>query len=99
MSKNDFITIADELITNIADQIENSDPNGDKDIDLSAGILVINDERGTFIINRQTAAKEVWLSSPISGPYHFFLNDDGKWITKNGTFLGDVLEREFSIQM
>ncbi len=99
MSINDFITTADELITKIADQIENSDPTGNKDIDLNGGILVINDERGTFIINRQTPAKEVWLSSPISGPYHFFLNDDGKWITKNATLLEDVLDREFSIHI
>ncbi len=99
MNINNFITRADELITKIADQIENSDPNGNKDIDLNGGILVVNDERGTFIINRQTPAKEVWLSSPISGPYHFFLNDDGKWITKNSVLLRDVLDREFSIQI
>lgn len=99
MNTNNFITIADELITKIADQIEYSDPNGNKDIDLNGGILVINDERGTFIINRQTPAKEVWLSSPISGPYHFFLNNDGKWITKNDTLLEDILNKEFSIRI
>lgn len=51
-------------------------------------------EEGTYVINRQTPNKQIWLSSPKSGPkrYDFV---DGKWIYKHdGKSLHDLLNKE-----
>ncbi|MBE3044992.1 hypothetical protein IMZ48_21020 [Candidatus Bathyarchaeota archaeon] len=39
---------------------------------------------GTYVINKQPPNKEIWLSSPISGPkrYGYFISKDGR--DKNG---------------
>ncbi|TPP62369.1 Frataxin regulates mitochondrial iron accumulation [Fasciola gigantica] len=53
---------------------------------------------GTYIINRQAPNKQLWLSSPLSGPKRYdFLINKGKWIYKHdGTALHNLLNKEIS---
>ena len=32
-----------------------------------------------YVLNKQTPNKQIWLSSPISGPSRFEYQEDGKW--------------------
>lgn len=56
---------------------------------------------GVYVINRQSAAKQLWISSPISGPKHFDLVKDSNsqdiWkCNKTSVEFGDFLCDEIS---
>jgi frataxin len=56
----------------------------DLDINLSMGVLSINlgpaFQNKTWVINKQTPNRQIWWSSPISGPRRFEYNDKkDKW--------------------
>lgn len=49
---------------------------------------------GTYVINRQTPNRQIWLSSPTSGPKRYDYID-GKWIYKHdGVSLHQLLQTE-----
>lgn len=45
-----------------------------------AGVLTLNHPAGTYIINKQPPNKQIWLSSPVSGPkrYDWVVSGDGQ---------------------
>ncbi|KAL5245382.1 hypothetical protein ACI65C_012792 [Semiaphis heraclei] len=70
------------------------------DILFSDGVLTIQlgEPYGTYVINRQTPNKQIWLSSPISGPKRYDFNGT-KWIYKHdGVSLHELLTSELSKQ-
>lgn len=96
MNDAEFAQEAEKIIDKIAETIEEADPEGAIDIDLNAGILTLDTEHGIFVINKQSAAKEIWLSSPISGPYHF-VPKNRAWVSRTGADLFAVLTEELKI--
>ncbi len=51
---------------------------------------------GTYVINKQPAAKQIWVSSPISGPSKYDLVH-GKWTyLRDGSLLGNLLRTEIA---
>jgi CyaY protein len=98
MKDSDFTVKAEEIINKIFEIIEDNDKQGRFDIDLNDGILTMENENGTYVINRQSAAKEIWLSSPVSGPHHFAFHKN-RWISsKNGDFF-EILTNELEIKI
>ena len=98
MKDSDFTVKAEEIINKIFEIIEDNDKQGRFDIDLNDGILTMENENGTYVINRQSAAKEIWLSSPVSGPHHFAFHKI-RWISsKNGDFF-EILTNELEIKI
>lgn len=96
LSKSDsFSTFASKTIEYISDQIEDQDEIGIIDVDYLGDILKLLTSRGEYVINKHSAAKEIWLASPISGPYHFY-DDNGQWVNKHGVELLSLLEKELS---
>ena len=68
------------------------------DVNYADGVLtiVISDEIGTYVINKQTPNRQIWLSSPISGPKRFDLVR-GRWIyLHDNSCLHNLLHLEFS---
>ena len=68
------------------------------DVNYADGVLtiVVSDDVGTFVINKQAPNRQIWLSSPISGPKRFDLVK-GRWIySHNNSCLHDLLHVEFS---
>ncbi|CAF9924420.1 MAG: hypothetical protein GOMPHAMPRED_003629 [Gomphillus americanus] len=58
---------------------------------------------GTYVINKQPANQQIWLSSPISGPkrYDFVRDGDGKglWVyLRDGSTLTTLLNDELSLE-
>ncbi len=94
----EFLQKVEKIIYKIAETIEDADPNGEIDIDLNDGILTLITNHGTFIINKQSVAKEIWLSSPISGPYHFAFKDE-MWLSRDNVELFDILTKELQIKI
>ncbi|XP_055914245.1 frataxin homolog, mitochondrial [Eupeodes corollae] len=74
---------------------------GATDVTYGDGVLTVclGDEHGTYVINRQSPNKQIWLSSPTSGPKRYDFvgphKDKGKWIYKHtGETLHDLLQKE-----
>lgn len=65
-----YHSIADETLDAIAELFddlgESPSSPGDFDVQLSDGVLTVNlgAGRGTYVINKQSPNKQIWLSSP-----------------------------------
>src|SRR4051812_26479982 len=93
----DFSEKAEQALYHIAETIEKEDKDCLLDVDFFGDIINITTSQGVFVINKHSAAKEIWLASPVSGPYHFKLEDD-LWKSKGGDDLLTVLSTELHIK-
>ncbi|CAG5041441.1 unnamed protein product [Parnassius apollo] len=99
-----FEQICNETLESLSDYFEEiveKSPNlQGADITYSDGVLtVILGTYGTYVINRQSPNKQIWLSSPVSGPkrYDLILKDGGYWVYKHdGMTLHKLLQEEIS---
>ena len=98
MQDFNFIQEITKIFSYIATRIEEKDASGNIDIDLKGELVNITTENGVFVINRQLSLKEIWLSSPVSGPHHFAYNGNC-WISKTGEELFAVLSRDLRIEI
>lgn len=76
-----------------------------------AGVLnLVFPPVGTYVLNKQPPNKQIWLSSPISGPkrYDYVIQGEGqhekegsgqgKWVyLRDGTTLTGLLRRELGV--
>lgn len=97
LTESRFHALADDLLQTMVDVIEEA--VGDHaEIDLIGGVLTIELESGgQYVINKHAPNREIWLSSPSSGAWHFVYDADGagwrstrdpeQWLTR-------VLSRE-----
>lgn len=107
-SAADGVSIADGLYNQSADHtlellqesletyLEDSDVDN-SDVEFGQGVLTVKLGRhGTYVINKQAPNRQIWLSSPVSGPSRFdFIN--GTWIYhRTGQELLGLLETEIS---
>ncbi|KAJ8911963.1 hypothetical protein NQ315_012774 [Exocentrus adspersus] len=81
--------------------IESKEALKNADVTYSGGVLTINlgNNLGTYVINRQSPNKQIWLSSPTSGPkrYDYVLNGQ-YWVYKHDMVpLHKLLQSEFSV--
>ncbi|XVN43666.1 MAG: iron donor protein CyaY [Candidatus Rickettsia vulgarisii] len=97
MDDTKFAKLASKTIAMIAEIIEKEDPEGHIDIDFQGDILNLTTSQGVYVINKHSAAKEIWLSSPISGPCHFYYKE-GKWQSKTNNDLMVILEQELKFK-
>lgn len=73
--------------------------NNDAEVDYHSGVLTLKlGPHGTYVINKQPPNKQIWLSSPISGPkrYDYVRGTDDWRYARDGEELGALLERELS---
>ncbi|KAK9847095.1 hypothetical protein WJX84_003273, partial [Apatococcus fuscideae] len=75
LQEKDFHRYADvtlgELLDNLEEIVEGSEIP-DADIEYSQGVLTLNlGSKGTFVLNKQTPNRQIWSSSPISGPARY----------------------------
>ncbi|KAH0566565.1 frataxin homolog, mitochondrial [Cotesia glomerata] len=96
----EFEKISNETLDSLTEYfdelIEDATHLDDADVSYGDGVLTIKfgGEYGTYVINRQTPNKQLWLSSPTSGPkrYDFI---DGTWIYKHDSkSLHELLDTE-----
>lgn len=87
-----------ETLTEVLEELTESEKAPqDSDVLYSTGVLTFHlGSIGTYVINKQTPNKQIWLSSPFSGPKRYdFVN--GVWVYKhNGETLHHLLSRELS---
>ena len=69
--------VLDRLMAEIEDQA-----GDDLEVDLEGGILTIElPDGGQYLLNKHAPNREIWLSSPKSGAWHFRHNAEAGWIS------------------
>ncbi|MCP9259882.1 Frataxin, mitochondrial [Dirofilaria immitis] len=93
--------MADETLDKLTDYLDSFPDrfNCDKEYDINSSMGVItvkiSEKTGTYVINKQTPNRQIWLSSPLSGPKRFNLIER-KWIsTRDDVSLDSLLNNEF----
>jgi len=99
----EFHPIADEALETIQDAIDTAfekvtDPAPiEYELTVASGVLTLTmPPHGTWVINKQTPNKQLWWSSPLSGPKRFEYDEQySVWFsTKDGLSLGPFLVQE-----
>ncbi|KAK5637308.1 hypothetical protein RRF57_013020 [Xylaria bambusicola] len=114
ITDEEFHKLADDYIDKLVSQYEAmQDRRTDVDVEYSAGVmnLTINDI-GTYVINKQPPNKQIWLSSPSSGPkrYDWVIISEGQdqkqdtatgdWIyLRDGSSLSELLREETGVDI
>jgi len=101
---NTFLYLTNETLEGINDRfseiIEDHEKLSGGDTTLSDGVLTVKlAEFGTYVVNKQTPNKQIWLSSPVSGPARYDLVSSGEnigcWVyTHTGETLHSLLDKE-----
>jgi frataxin len=101
-TEREYYKVADETLEIIQDTVERAleDVGVEGEVSLSSGVLtiVLPPPHGTYVINKQTPNRQIWWSSPISGPRRYEYNPETKlWVfTRDGEIgLGETLNEEF----
>ncbi len=99
MKESEFLKLAMQEIQYIQDALENSTTEEILDIDMLDDILYIKlTNARVYVINKHSMMKELWLSSPISGAYHFAYNPTtSKWLDKKKNDIRTLLCQELRV--
>ena len=96
MTHSAFETLADSLLATheeaLADHV---------DAELQGGILTVEGDAGTWIVNKHAPTRQIWLSSPVSGARHYAYDAGvGQWQdTRGGGDLLTVLGAELGVEL
>ena len=116
LTPSTYHTLSDTYIETLLHHLETlSETSPDIDVEYSAGVLTLihggKSGLGTYVLNKQPPNKQIWLSSPVSGPkrYDWVQGEEGqgaeggvggKWVyLRDGTTLNELLEREIGVVM
>lgn len=102
MSLNEFTNIVDDTLEELADHFDYLADKGffsdSYDCLLADGVMTAKlGEYGTYVINKQTPNRQIWLSSPVSGPKRYDFVDKGWYYSHEpGKSLHKLLSDELS---
>ncbi|KAL4227878.1 hypothetical protein ACF0H5_013319 [Mactra antiquata] len=88
ITEAEYEEMADETLDSLTEMFEDLpekfDLDPDYDVTLNSGVLTvkISNKWGTYVINKQTPNKQIWFSSPVSGPKRYDI-ENGVWIYKH----------------
>ena len=99
-ANDDYVALADEALDTILEKADElSDARDDVEVELSSGVLTLKTPEGTWVLNKQVPNRQLWLSSPVSGPCRYE-HVEGTWThTRDGSSLSELLERELGLIM
>jgi frataxin len=95
-----FASLADSTLDRLMEGVEAG--SGDVEVELDGGILTIELESGgQYVLNKHAPMRQLWLSSPVSGAWHFAYDEAaGYWRSTRGSeTLGEILGRELGIAL
>ncbi|EAW10499.1 frataxin family protein [Aspergillus clavatus NRRL 1] len=117
LTDGEYHEYAEHYLNVLQNEVEKVQEEGfDLEAEYSAGVLnIIVPGVGTYVLNKQPPNKQIWLSSPISGPKRFdwVVEGDqmhekqdtrpfvnGQWIyLRDGTNLTDLLNAELTLKL
>lgn len=102
LCKNEYERISDETLDTLCERLEdiadsNSVPD-EYDVVFESGVLKlhISKDVGTYVINKQSPNKQIWFSSPKSGPKRYDYHDNSWKYSHDGSYLHALLQEELS---
>ncbi|KKY34640.1 putative mitochondrial iron uptake protein [Diaporthe ampelina] len=110
----EYHEVSDTYLEIILSELETlADKNESIEVEYSAGVLTFSfPDIGTYVINKQPPNKQIWLSSPISGPkrYDYVVTGEGQaqkedtavgdWVyIRDGSTLGELFLKELNIDL
>lgn len=117
LTDQEYYDYSEHYLNTLMAEVEKVAEEGSElEAEYSAGVLnIVAPGIGTFVLNKQPPNKQVWLSSPISGPkrYDWIVEGDGahekqdsrpfasgQWIyLRDGSNLTDLLNEELSLNI
>jgi frataxin len=85
MSDRSFESLADSLLEALEEGLGNV-----ADAELQDGVLTVEGDAGTWVVNKHAPTRQIWLSSPKSGARHYaFDQGSGLWRDTRGS--GDLM--------
>ncbi|XP_074055562.1 frataxin, mitochondrial [Macrotis lagotis] len=102
LDETTYEKLAEETLDSLAYFFEDlgDKPYTPKDYDVSfgTGVLTVKlgEDLGTYVINKQTPNRQIWLSSPSSGPKRYDWTGKNWVYVHDGMSLHELLEKEFS---
>ncbi|KAI0181239.1 Frataxin [Hypoxylon sp. FL1284] len=112
ITADEYHEIADNYLEALLTKYEELQDESDSvDVDFSSGVMTIKiPGLGVYVINKQPPNKQIWLSSPVSGPKRFDYvvvgegqdqkqdTASGDWVyLRDGTILGNLLKEETGV--
>uniref|UniRef100_A0A182W5L1 ferroxidase n=1 Tax=Anopheles minimus TaxID=112268 RepID=A0A182W5L1_9DIPT len=104
-----FVTVCSDTLESLVDYfeqiIDETNTLKNPDVTYGDGVLTVSfgEPHGTYVINRQLPNRQIWLSSPTSGPKRYdFIPDkrtvnEGYWLYRHdGVTLHELLQQEIS---
>lgn len=84
-------------LTNYLDDITEKDDRKSTQLDATSTGINFRNEFGEYVFSRQGAARELWVSSPVTGPWKFNVknkpNEKGSYEFRSRS--GPVINKEF----
>ncbi|KAJ5234265.1 uncharacterized protein N7469_003433 [Penicillium citrinum] len=117
LSPEEYYEYSEHYFNVLLAELEKAQEEGsDVEAEYSAGVLNVSlPGIGTYVLNKQPPNKQIWLSSPISGPkrYDWIVEGDrmhekqetrefvnGQWIyLRDGSNLTDLLNEELTLRL
>ncbi|KZP04546.1 Frataxin [Athelia psychrophila] len=102
LSTEEYHKYSDATMDSLLDSLEQLvDDLGNPayEVEYHSGVLtLILGDNGTYVINKQPPNKQIWLSSPFSGPKRYdYSPATDSWIySRDGSALGELLNGELS---
>ncbi|KAH9487149.1 Frataxin-like protein, mitochondrial [Psilocybe cubensis] len=102
LSTEEYHVLADKAMDRMLETMEELvEELGDADheVDYHSGVLTLSlGKHGTYVINKQPPNKQIWLSSPRSGPKRYDYHEDTKsWVyNRDNTTIEALLSSELS---
>ncbi|KAM0801482.1 hypothetical protein BDR22DRAFT_847568 [Usnea florida] len=103
--------LSDTYINTLLARLEEmQEASEDVEVEYFSGVLTLTfPPHGTYVLNKQPPNKQIWLSSPVSGPkrYDWVVRDnsaggsvdDGEWVyLRDGTTLAGLFATEVGVE-
>ncbi|KAG4442134.1 hypothetical protein IFR05_002347 [Cadophora sp. M221] len=112
ISNEEYHELSDAYLNAVIEKLEQLQEDSEEvDVEYSAGVLTLAfPPNGTYVINKQPPNKQIWLSSPLTGPkrYDYVMLSEGQdakegtgrgeWVyLRDGSTLTELLEKEINI--
>jgi frataxin len=99
MSDSAFESLADSLLAALEEGIGAHTGAEVVDAELQGGILTVDGEAGTWVVNKHAPTRQIWVSSPKSGARHYaFDAGSGQWRdTRDGAEFLATLSDELGV--
>ncbi|KAI9847385.1 MAG: Mitochondrial chaperone Frataxin [Sclerophora amabilis] len=114
VSIEEYHTQADIFMDELLSKLEAlQEERAEVDVEYTSGVLTLSfPPAGTYVMNKQPPNKQIWLSSPVSGPkrYDWVVSGEsmhqkegcgaGEWVyLRDGSTLADLVKKEIGINL